>query len=65
MLRVYPKGIRFDSSNYDPFIGWAHGAQMVAFNMQVRFLFLVSPVGPCFFKIQSPFEHYPLLLHKI
>ncbi|KAE9463585.1 hypothetical protein C3L33_04496, partial [Rhododendron williamsianum] len=34
MLRVYPKGIRFDSSNYDPFIGWAHGAQMVAFNMQ-------------------------------
>ncbi|KAI8574019.1 hypothetical protein RHMOL_Rhmol01G0321300 [Rhododendron molle] len=34
LLRVYPKGIRFDSSNYDPFIGWAHGAQMVAFNMQ-------------------------------
>ncbi|KAL3653476.1 1-phosphatidylinositol phosphodiesterase [Castilleja foliolosa] len=34
MLRVYPKGIRFDSSNYNPLIGWAHGAQMVAFNMQ-------------------------------
>nr|XP_043614788.1 phosphoinositide phospholipase C 2-like [Erigeron canadensis] len=34
ILRVYPKGIRFDSSNYDPMIGWMHGAQMVAFNMQ-------------------------------
>ncbi|KAK4385334.1 Phosphoinositide phospholipase C 2 [Sesamum angolense] len=35
LLRVYPKGIRFDSSNYNPLIGWTHGAQMVAFNMQV------------------------------
>ncbi|GFP97644.1 phosphoinositide phospholipase c 2 [Phtheirospermum japonicum] len=34
LLRVYPKGIRFDSSNYNPMIGWMHGAQMVAFNMQ-------------------------------
>lgn len=34
ILRVYPKGIRFDSSNYNPLIAWAHGAQMVAFNMQ-------------------------------
>lgn len=34
MLRVYPKGTRFDSSNYNPLIGWMHGAQMVAFNMQ-------------------------------
>ncbi|XP_022745764.1 phosphoinositide phospholipase C 2-like [Durio zibethinus] len=34
ILRVYPKGIRFDSSNYNPLIGWTHGAQMVAFNMQ-------------------------------
>ncbi|ONK61854.1 uncharacterized protein A4U43_C08F34270 [Asparagus officinalis] len=34
MLRIYPKGTRFDSSNYDPLIGWMHGAQMVAFNMQ-------------------------------
>nr|XP_016456070.1 PREDICTED: phosphoinositide phospholipase C 2-like isoform X1 [Nicotiana tabacum] len=34
LLRVYPKGIRVDSSNYDPFVGWTHGAQMVAFNMQ-------------------------------
>ncbi|KZV34954.1 hypothetical protein F511_04928 [Dorcoceras hygrometricum] len=34
LLRIYPKGIRFDSSNYNPFVGWAHGAQLVAFNMQ-------------------------------
>ncbi|XP_011032115.1 PREDICTED: phosphoinositide phospholipase C 1-like isoform X3 [Populus euphratica] len=36
LLRVYPKGTRLDSSNYDPFVGWkhGHGAQMVAFNMQ-------------------------------
>ena len=34
-LRIYPKGTRFNSSNYKPMIGWIHGAQMVAFNMQV------------------------------
>ncbi|KAK3147567.1 hypothetical protein QOZ80_3BG0283990 [Eleusine coracana subsp. coracana] len=34
LLRIYPKGTRFDSSNYNPFLGWVHGAQMVAFNMQ-------------------------------
>ncbi|TYI86623.1 hypothetical protein E1A91_D04G077800v1 [Gossypium mustelinum] len=34
VLRVYPKSTRFDSSNYNPLIGWMHGVQMVAFNMQ-------------------------------
>ncbi|CAD6216523.1 unnamed protein product [Miscanthus lutarioriparius] len=34
ILRIYPKGTRVTSSNYNPFIGWVHGAQMVAFNMQ-------------------------------
>ncbi|GAB4831945.1 1-phosphatidylinositol phosphodiesterase [Ancistrocladus abbreviatus] len=34
MLRIYPKGTRINSSNYNPLIGWMHGAQMVAFNMQ-------------------------------
>ncbi|KAK6935726.1 C2 domain [Dillenia turbinata] len=34
LLRVYPKGTRVDSSNYNPLIGWRHGAQMVALNMQ-------------------------------
>lgn len=40
VLRIYPKGTRVTSSNYQPHIGWMHGAQMVAFNMQVRFHFL-------------------------
>ncbi|KAK8940047.1 Phosphoinositide phospholipase C 4 [Platanthera guangdongensis] len=34
MLRIYPRGTRVRSSNYNPMIGWMHGAQMVAFNMQ-------------------------------
>ncbi|KAJ4834701.1 hypothetical protein Tsubulata_003607 [Turnera subulata] len=34
LLRVYPKGLRLDSSNYNPFLPWMYGAQMVAFNMQ-------------------------------
>lgn len=34
LLRVYPKGMRVDSSNYNPLIGWMHGTQMVAFNIQ-------------------------------
>ncbi|KAG4145302.1 hypothetical protein ERO13_D05G089133v2 [Gossypium hirsutum] len=34
LLRVYPKRTRLDSSNYNTFVGWMHGAQMVAFNMQ-------------------------------
>nr|KYP52292.1 Phosphoinositide phospholipase C 2 [Cajanus cajan] len=40
LLRIYPKGTRLNSSNYDPMIGWMHGAQMVAFNMQGRGHFL-------------------------
>jgi phosphatidylinositol phospholipase C delta len=44
ILRVYPKGTRFNSSNYKPLVGWMHGAQMVAFNMQGygRYLWLMQ-----------------------
>ncbi|XP_078447209.1 phosphoinositide phospholipase C 6-like isoform X3 [Wolffia australiana] len=44
LLRIYPKGTRFNSSNYNPMIGWMHGAQMVAFNMQGygRYLWLMQ-----------------------
>lgn len=42
LLRIFPKTTRFDSSNYDPLVGWIHGAQMVAFNMQVIVLTLSS-----------------------
>ncbi|XP_039128592.1 LOW QUALITY PROTEIN: phosphoinositide phospholipase C 2-like [Dioscorea cayenensis subsp. rotundata] len=34
LLRIYPKGTRVTSSNYNPLRGWIHGAQMVALNMQ-------------------------------
>ncbi|KNA12043.1 hypothetical protein SOVF_129550 [Spinacia oleracea] len=34
ILRIFPKVTRIDSSNYEPILGWMHGAQMVAFNMQ-------------------------------
>ncbi|WCJ29176.1 Phosphoinositide phospholipase C 5 [Euphorbia peplus] len=34
ILRIYPKSIRIDSSNYNPMNAWLHGAQMVALNMQ-------------------------------
>ncbi|KZV55090.1 hypothetical protein F511_07476 [Dorcoceras hygrometricum] len=34
ILRVFPKGTRVTSSNFRPIVGWIHGAQMVAFNMQ-------------------------------
>ena len=37
ILRIYPKGTRITSSNYKPIVGWMHGAQMIAFNMQVCF----------------------------
>ncbi|XP_072961469.1 phosphoinositide phospholipase C 2-like isoform X2 [Typha angustifolia] len=34
LLRIYPRGTRITSSNYNPLVGWIHGAQMVALNMQ-------------------------------
>lgn len=34
ILRIYPKGLRVNSSNYNPFKAWLLGAQMVALNMQ-------------------------------
>lgn len=34
MARVYPKGTRVDSSNYNPTTSWALGAQAVALNYQ-------------------------------
>jgi hypothetical protein len=34
--RIYPKGTRVDSSNYNPCPGFAVGAHMVALNYQVH-----------------------------
>jgi hypothetical protein len=34
LARIYPKGMRVDSSNYDPVPSWNAGAQIVALNYQ-------------------------------
>lgn len=34
--RVYPSGLRFDSSNADPMVAWTHGIQVAAINTQGR-----------------------------
>ncbi|KAG0620820.1 hypothetical protein M758_4G246900 [Ceratodon purpureus] len=34
LARVYPFGLRFDSSNADPMDAWSHGIQVAAINMQ-------------------------------
>ncbi|KAF5355294.1 hypothetical protein D9758_006103 [Tetrapyrgos nigripes] len=34
MVRIYPKGTRVNSSNYEPHLYWAAGAQIVAINWQ-------------------------------
>lgn len=34
LVRTYPKGMRFDSSNYNPLPMWGCGIQMVALNFQ-------------------------------
>jgi len=34
LARIYPKGMRIDSSNYDPVPSWNAGAQIVALNYQ-------------------------------
>ncbi len=54
ILRVYPKGTRFNSSNYNPRIGWVHGAQMVAFNMQVWFSVHLSLVAQITIQFDAP-----------
>jgi Ca2+-binding EF-hand superfamily protein len=34
LSRIYPRGTRFDSSNYDPMLVWYAGCQIVALNYQ-------------------------------
>lgn len=36
LIRTYPKGMRIDSSNYNPVPLWLGGCQIVALNMQFR-----------------------------
>lgn len=34
LSRIYPKGFRFNSSNYNPYPAWSSGCQLVAMNWQ-------------------------------
>ena len=51
--RIYPKGQRLDSSNYNPIIFWSAGCQLVALNYQTPDLFMqinqgkFAPNGKC------------------
>lgn len=46
MSRIYPKGTRMDSSNYQPQMFWNVGCQMVALNFQT--------MGECQGVLQPP-----------
>ncbi len=45
LTRIYPSGMRFDSSNYDPFLGFIAGSQIVALNQQTRDLNMLWYMG--------------------
>lgn len=40
LVRTYPRGTRFDSSNYDPVMMWNCGIQLVALNFQKPDIFM-------------------------
>jgi phosphatidylinositol phospholipase C beta len=40
LSRIYPNGLRFDSSNYDPMPLWSSGCQLVALNYQTPDVYL-------------------------
>jgi hypothetical protein len=49
LSRIYPKGLRVDSSNYDPMPAWCCGAQIVAL-YEILFNFAFPPFSHlCFF----------------
>jgi phosphatidylinositol phospholipase C delta len=41
LVRIYPKGIRVNSTNYEPHRYWAAGAQVVAINWQTFGMYLI------------------------
>ena len=42
LSRIYPRGQRLDSSNYDPLPMWLCGSQLVALNFQTAGIYLVG-----------------------
>ncbi|XP_069740315.1 1-phosphatidylinositol 4,5-bisphosphate phosphodiesterase gamma-1 [Narcine bancroftii] len=75
LSRIYPKGQRLDSSNYDPLSMWICGSQLVALNFQTpdkpmqmnQSLFMLS--GKCGYVLQPPImrdEHFdPFDKHSV
>ncbi|CAG8728810.1 1030_t:CDS:2, partial [Acaulospora colombiana] len=57
LVRVYPKGTRVDSSNYEPNVFWAMGCQLVTLNWQTVAGFVLKPAA-----LLDP--EYPFNLHK-
>ncbi len=63
--RIYPKGSRVDSSNYNPTLAWSCGSQMVALNYQTS----SEPMwvndakymdnGGCGYVLKEPFLLHP------
>ena len=51
LVRTYPKGTRFDSSNYDPLVMWRCGVQMVALNFQYPDIYMHLNQG--FFRLNG------------
>jgi phosphatidylinositol phospholipase C delta len=45
LTRIYPNNTRVDSSNYDPYIGWGIGSQLVALNTQTADVALILNQG--------------------
>ena len=46
VVRIYPKGVRISSTNYDPHRYWSAGAQLVSLNWQTCGIGLSSLSGP-------------------
>lgn len=47
LSRIYPKGQRLDSSNYDPLPMWICGSQLVALNFQTPGEEVAHGAGSC------------------
>ncbi|KAG9408830.1 1-phosphatidylinositol 4,5-bisphosphate phosphodiesterase delta-4 [Aphanomyces cochlioides] len=58
--RIYPSGMRVDSSNYNPLLGWSTGSQLVALNYQTSDLpmrlnhGMFSQNGNCGYVLKPP-----------
>ena len=62
--RIYPKGQRLDSSNYNPVIFWSAGCQLVALNYQTPDLFMQLNQGKFFSNGKSGYILKPWYLRE-